>query len=126
MLRTLISGGNGRVSPDLLRDYQEFRAGQPKGCRYVDRHSSRRGQLGAWRQNAANRALGNHQAGRPSLKRRVSVSPPFIFVTSRASVRSEPFCLIFDAVISMGSSALKMTPTSSKNFLGQRKIAGSV
>ena len=44
-------------------------------------------------------ACGFYQAGLPSLKRRVSVSPPF--TTSRASVRSAPSCLILDPVTSI-------------------------
>src|SRR5271169_626068 len=60
-----------------------------------------------------------HQAGLPSLKRSVSVSPPF--TTSRARVRSAPSCLTLEPVTSSASAALNSTPMSSRNFLGQRK-----
>src|SRR5579863_1560920 len=62
-----------------------------------------------------------YQAGFPSLKRSVSVSPPL--TTSRARVRSAPSCLTFDPVTSTASSALNATPISSRNFLGQRKTS---
>src|SRR6266496_2556785 len=75
-----------------------------------------RGHAPTW--DAGARAI--YQAGLPSLKRSVSVSPPF--TTSRASVTSAPSCLTLEPITSIASSALNTTPISSRNFLGQRKI----
>src|SRR4051794_4200073 len=135
MLRTLISGGN---DASLLTLYFEIirRKGATRDeeiAMCIDRWAVSRGQPALTTDSNEGQGIRlagtpdrdkvtNHHAGRPSLKRNVSVSPPLTFTTSRASVRSAPFCLILDPVISRGSSTLNTMPTSSRNFLGQRKI----
>src|ERR1700692_580748 len=123
MLRILISGGNDVGSPEF------------SSLEIIRKHDSRGARFAAdWEPLAfafagQPRRLSLHelyyQAGLPSLKRRVRVSPPF--TTSRASVSSAPSCLILEPVTSIWSSALNTTPISSRNFLGQRNtwIAGS-
>src|ERR1035441_2100865 len=61
-----------------------------------------------------------YQAGLPSLKRSVRVSPPF--TTSRASVKSAPSCFTLEPVISICSCGLNSIPTSSSNFLGRKSV----
>src|ERR1700686_2913242 len=92
MLRTLISGGNDVGSPEF------------SSLEIIRKHDSRGARFAAdWEPHAfafagQPRRLSLHelyyQAGLPSLKRRVRVSPPF--TTSRASVSSAPSCLILE------------------------------
>jgi hypothetical protein len=66
----------------------------------------------------ASNATGHHHTGLPLSKRRTSLSSPL--ETSRASVSSTPSSFTFDPVTWISSPLLKVTPISSRNFLGQR------